>query len=348
MALLELRNITAGYGDNMILKNFNFQVEKGELVSLLGPSGCGKTTTLRLVQGFLNSRDGQFIFDGEDYTKVPVHKRNFGYVFQNYALFPHLSIFDNVAFGLKLRKMDNSEINKRVMEMLEVVDLKGFEKRFPDELSGGQKQRVALARALVIRPGLLLFDEPLSNLDAKLRVKMRVEIRKIQQRLGITAIYVTHDQEECFSISDKVAVMNGGIIEQLDNPVNIYNNPLTEFTAKFVGFENFIDLKLINEEDGQGVYKAKDDTVFKASYTKGLDVKGTIRPEDIMIERFNGENLENTLEGIVGISTFLGKQIQYIVSTKLGDFIVNTSFENNFKNGEKVNIKFNKDKLILV
>ncbi|WP_097028315.1 ABC transporter ATP-binding protein [Clostridium peptidivorans] len=348
MALLELRNITAGYGDNMILKNFNFQVEKGELVSLLGPSGCGKTTTLRLVQGFLNSKEGQFIFDGEDYTKVPVHKRNFGYVFQNYALFPHLSIFDNVAFGLKLRKMDNSEINKRVMEMLEVVDLKGFEKRFPDELSGGQKQRVALARALVIRPGLLLFDEPLSNLDAKLRVKMRVEIRKIQQRLGITAIYVTHDQEECFSISDKVAVMNGGIIEQLDNPVNIYNNPLTEFTAKFVGFENFIDLKLINKEDGQGVYKAKDDTVFKTNYTKGLDVKGTIRPEDIIIERFNGENLENTLEGIVGISTFLGKQIQYIVSTKLGDFIVNTSFENNFKNGEKVNIKFNKDKLILV
>lgn len=348
MALLELKNITAGYGDNMILKNFNFQVEKGELVSLLGPSGCGKTTTLRLVQGFLNSREGQFIFDGEDYTKVPVHKRNFGYVFQNYALFPHLSIFDNVAFGLKLRKVDNSEINKRVMEMLEVVDLKGFEKRFPDELSGGQKQRVALARALVIRPGLLLFDEPLSNLDAKLRVKMRVEIRKIQQRLGITAIYVTHDQEECFSISDKVAVMNGGIIEQLDNPVNIYNNPLTEFTAKFVGFENFIDLKLINEENGQGVYKAKNSAIFYTSYTKGADVKGTIRPEDIEIQRFDGRNSENTLEGIVGISTFLGKQIQYIVSTKLGDFIVNTSFENNFKNGEKVNIKFNKDKLILV
>lgn len=348
MALLELRNITAGYGDNMILKNFNFQVEKGELVSLLGPSGCGKTTTLRLVQGFLNSREGQFIFDGEDYTKVPVHKRNFGYVFQNYALFPHLSIFDNVAFGLKLRKMDNSEINKRVMEMLEVVDLKGFEKRFPDELSGGQKQRVALARALVIRPGLLLFDEPLSNLDAKLRVKMRVEIRKIQQRLGITAIYVTHDQEECFSISDKVAVMNGGIIEQLDNPVNIYNNPLTEFTAKFVGFENFIDLQLINEEDGHGVYKAKNSNIFYTNYTKGSDVKGTIRPEDIIIERFDGRNSENTLEGIVGISTFLGKQIQYIVSTKLGDFIVNTSFENDFKNGEKVNIKFNKDKLILV
>ncbi|WP_186430601.1 ABC transporter ATP-binding protein [Clostridium sp. BSD9I1] len=348
MALLELRNITAGYGDNMILKNFNFQVEKGELVSLLGPSGCGKTTTLRLVQGFLNSTEGQFIFDGEDYTKVPVHKRNFGYVFQNYALFPHLSIFDNVAFGLKLRKVDNLEINKRVMEMLEVVDLKGFEKRFPDELSGGQKQRVALARALVIRPGLLLFDEPLSNLDAKLRVKMRVEIRKIQQRLGITAIYVTHDQEECFSISDKVAVMNGGIIEQLDNPINIYNNPLTEFTAKFVGFENFIDLNLISEENGQGVYKAKNSGIFYTSYVKGSDVKGTIRPEDIEIQRFDGRNSENTLEGIVGISTFLGKQIQYIVSTKLGDYIVNTSFENNFKNGEKVNIKFNKDKLILV
>ena len=182
MALLELQNITAGYDKNVILKDLDFQVEKGELVSLLGSSGCGKTTTLRLIAGFSTPMDGKFIFDGKDYTQVPLNKRNFGFVFQSYALFPHMTVFDNVAFGLKMRKVPQDQMKKEVMEMLETVDLAGFENRFPKEMSGGQRQRVALARALVIKPDLLLLDEPLSNLDAKLRVKMRVEIRRLQQK----------------------------------------------------------------------------------------------------------------------------------------------------------------------
>ena len=243
MSLLELRNITAGYGKNIILKDLNLNVEKGELVSLLGSSGCGKTTTLRLIGGFSEPMQGDILFDGKDYTHVPLHKRNFGFVFQSYALFPHMNIFENVAFGLRRRNLPEAEIQERVMKMLHTVDLDGFEKRLPKEMSGGQRQRVALARAMVIEPDLMLFDEPLSNLDAKLRVQMRVEIRKLQQELGFTAIYVTHDQEECFAISDKVAIMNHGVIEQLDRPEEIYTHPKTEFIAHFVGFENFIDLK---------------------------------------------------------------------------------------------------------
>jgi putative spermidine/putrescine transport system ATP-binding protein len=190
MALLELKKITAGYGSNIILKDLDLEIEKGDLVSLLGSSGCGKTTTLRLIAGFSEPMSGQVIFNGKDYTNVPLHQRNFGFVFQSYALFPHMTIFDNVAFGLKMRKVPLDETAVRVKETLKLVDLEGFEERFPREMSGGQRQRVALARALVIKPDLLLMDEPLSNLDAKLRVRMRVEIRRLQQEFGITTIYV--------------------------------------------------------------------------------------------------------------------------------------------------------------
>ena len=240
MALFTLENVSVAYEKKNILEDFNLSIEKGQLVSLLGPSGCGKTTTLRLIAGFLEASEGKFIFQDKDYTKVPVNKRNFGFVFQNYALFPHLSIFDNIAFGLRLRKVSKKEIEKRVQNMLEIVNLRGFEHRFPGELSGGQRQRVAIARALVIEPDILLFDEPLSNLDANLRVNMRVEIRRIQQELGITTVYVSHDQEECFSISDQVAIMNKGVIEQLSDPATIYKYPETKFVADFIGFKNFI------------------------------------------------------------------------------------------------------------
>lgn len=352
MSLIKLDQVTVAYGKNVILKDLNLTIEEGELVSLLGPSGCGKTTTLRLIAGFLEAEKGKFIFDGKDYSNIPVHKRNFGFVFQSYALFPHLNIFDNVAFGLKLRKLDKDEINKRVMNMLEIVDLKGYEKRFPDELSGGQRQRVALARALVIEPDLLLLDEPLSNLDAKLRVKMRVEIRKIQQELGITTVYVTHDQEECFSISDKVAIMNKGIIEQMDEPSKIYKYPSTEFVAKFVGFENFIEIENILGVDNGWVFETLNGFKFMVNHNKVYEniepSMGAIRPDDIKIFNLHEEIKDNTLKGKIIVRTFLGRDYQYEIATELGNFLVNYDALEIFSVGQEVNLHFPADKIILV
>lgn len=345
MSLLELQNITAGYDKNVILKDLDFRVEKGELVSLLGSSGCGKTTTLRLIAGFSSPMAGKFIFDGKDYTQVPLNKRNFGFVFQSYALFPHMTVFDNVAFGLKMRNMPKDQIRKEVMDMLETVDLGGFENRFPKEMSGGQRQRVALARALVIKPDLLLLDEPLSNLDAKLRVKMRVEIRRLQQKFGFTAIYVTHDQEECFAISDKVAIMNHGVIEQMDSPSVIYNHPKTEFIAHFVGFENFLDLK---KTEDAGIYLADDGSRIQVTgKAAGESHRACIRPEDILIVP-NGMEAVNPLAGEVTVSTFLGKRNQYNVRTAVGEFEVSTDQESVYKAGDRVTLSLAPAKIILL
>jgi len=345
MALLELSGITAGYDKNIILKDFNLSVEKGEFVSLLGSSGCGKTTCLRLIAGFSEPMAGTMTFDGKDYTHVPLHKRNFGFVFQSYALFPHLTVFDNVAFGLKMRKMDKETIKKEVMHILEVVDLAGFENRFPREMSGGQRQRVALARALVIKPDLLMFDEPLSNLDAKLRVKMRVEIRRLQQELGFTAIYVTHDQEECFAISDKVAIMNKGVIEQMDTPSMIYNNPKTEFIARFVGFENFFDL----ERMGECQFKTKNGAVITttADHAASATLKGCIRPGDVTVASVDAE-LPNALVGRVQVSTFLGQHNQLNVLTDIGEFVVSCDQNQVFPVGESVKLSLAANKIILI
>lgn len=352
MSLLTLNNIKVAYDSNVILKNLNLSVEKGELVSLLGPSGCGKTTTLRTIAGFNDIKEGNFIFNDKDYTKIPVHKRNFGFVFQSYALFPHLSVFDNVAFGLKIRKVNKDEITKRVNEIIDVVGLKDLARRLPKELSGGQRQRVALARSLVIKPDLLLFDEPLSNLDAKLRVTMRVEIRRIQQELGITSIYVTHDQEECFSISDKVAVMNRGVIEQLDSPQNIYKNPSTEFVARFVGYENFIELNIKAEEADKKIFESKSGNSFEVendSIKKDIkNYKGAIRPEDIEIIAKGDERNTNVLSGTVKISTFLGKEYQYMVDTEEGTMLVNDSTDKRYENGEEIKMYFSKERIVLV
>ena len=345
MAFFNLQDINVSYDKkNNILEGLNLEIEKGELVSLLGPSGCGKTTTLRVVAGFIEPTHGQFILDDTDMTKVPVHKRNFGLVFQSYALFPHLSVFDNVAFGLKLQKVSKEEIKKRVENILEVCDLKGFEKRFPKQLSGGQRHRVALARALVVEPKLLLLDEPLSNLDAKLRINMRVEIKRLQRKLGITTIFVTHDQEECFSISDKVAVMNGGVIEQYDTPENIYRTPKTEFVARFIGFENFIDLK---RKDAH-TYIASDGSEFVVDNgCDKEDPKGTIRPEDIQIVS-SQDNVENKITGKVIVRTFLGKSYQYELDTPLGVIVVNGSSDHVLQAQDTVCVSLPKGKIVLV
>ena len=347
MAFMTLKDIDVFYDKNkQVLKGLNLEVEEGELVSLLGPSGCGKTTTLRVVAGFIEPQSGIFSLDGADLTKVPVHKRNFGIVFQSYALFPHLSVYDNVAFGLKIRKLDKAEMDRKVKDILEVCGLTEFADRFPQQMSGGQRQRVALARALVIEPKLLLLDEPLSNLDAKLRINMRMEIKRIQKQLGITTLFVTHDQEECFSISDKVAVMNRGVIEQYDTPEHIYSRPKTEFVARFIGFENFLTL-----HKGRDVYRTDSGEAFTVKTADGVvpseeTVTGTIRPEDILVD-FEGRT-GNVLTGTVGVRTFLGKSYQYEVHTEAGKFLVNRNADESYEEGQMIRLYLPEEKLILV
>mgnify|MGYP001026954105 CR=1 FL=1 len=344
MAFMTLNQIDVSYDKKkQILKGLDLKVEKGELVSLLGPSGCGKSTTLRVVAGFIDPQGGTFTLDGEDMTRVAVHKRNFGLVFQSYALFPHLSVYDNVAFGLRTRKMDKETIDKKVKDILEVCGLTELAQRFPKQMSGGQRQRVALARALVIEPKLLLLDEPLSNLDAKLRLSMRVEIKRLQKKLGITTLFVTHDQEECFSISDKVAVMNNGVIEQFDTPENIYRRPATEFVARFIGFENFLEM----ERDGVHVYRVPDGSRFEVDMDCEEEAfAGTIRPDDICLAE-QGQQ-ENVLTGAVGVRTFLGKSYQYEVNTAAGGLKGNMDTSNLFREGQEIRLYLPKDKLVLV
>lgn len=343
MGFIDIKDINVSYDKKTnILEKFNLSIKKGELVSLLGPSGCGKTTTLRVIAGFIEPNAGDLIVGEKNITKVKVHKRNFGLVFQSYALFPHLTVFENIAFGLKMKKCGKDEIEKKVNEVLETVDMAPFAKRYPQDLSGGQRQRVAIARAIVVEPEVLLLDEPLSNLDAKLRVKMRVEIRKIQQKLGITTVFVTHDQEECFSISDKVAIMNKGIVEQYDSPEDIYSNPATEFVARFVGFENFIKVN----KTSQGEYEADGNIKFKISneISKKTDLIATIRPEDIEIA-----NKEiNTVKGIVEVRTFLGKSYQYSIATSVGTIVVTDSGDKVYSKGDEMNLYFPENKIILV
>ena len=346
MSFVNLTGICVSYdGKTNVLDQLNIAMEKGELVSLLGPSGCGKTTTLRVIAGLIDTVGGKLMVDGRDMTKIPVHKRNFGMVFQSYALFPHLTVFENVAFGLKLRKLDKSTIEARIKEVLEITDLTPYGNRYPKQLSGGQRQRVALSRALVIQPKLLLLDEPLSNLDAKLRVNMRTEIKSIQKKLGITTVFVTHDQEECFSISDKVAVMNGGEIEQYDTPENIYNRPRTEFVARFIGFENFIPLTKTSDNH----YLAENGNAFQV--VKQGDEEGTlatIRPSDIKITPTNGESRNNEIQGQVLVRTFLGNSYQYDVETSLGKMVATGPCDKVHQSGEKVTLYLPEQKIVLV
>ncbi|MEH6907648.1 ABC transporter ATP-binding protein [Neobacillus drentensis] len=241
MAEVVLNHVKKKFGGSLAVKDMDIKIEKGELVSFLGPSGCGKSTTLRMVAGFLQPDEGQIFIGGKDVTRIPANKRDTALVFQNYALFPHMTIFDNVAFGLKMRKLSKDEISTRVNEALEMVHLEKFSDRYPRQLSGGQQQRVALARAIVVKPRLLLLDEPLSNLDAKLRIAMRNQIRELQQKLDLTAIFVTHDQEEALVLSDRIVVLEQGSIRQIGNPQEVFDTPKTHFVADFVGIRNFFD-----------------------------------------------------------------------------------------------------------
>jgi putative spermidine/putrescine transport system ATP-binding protein len=345
MSYAELENIRVSYdGKTNILTDLNLSIERGELVSLLGSSGCGKTTTLRVIAGFIEPRGGRFLLDGKDLTRRPVHKRNFGLVFQSYALFPHLTVFENVSFGLKLRKIASGAIKRRVEKILEITDLAALARRYPKQMSGGQRQRVALARALVIEPELLLLDEPLSNLDAKLRLSMRVEIKALQKKLGITTLFVTHDQEECFSISDRVAIMNKGVIEQFDTPEVIYSRPSNKFVAHFVGFTNFFSL----EKTGDGQYRTGGGIpiTVDAGETGASGCVAAIRPDDILLFPARPDE-ENIIPCTVDVRTFLGKSYQYKLKIPGGELVATVPRDMVFQNGDQIFASLRPSKIVV-
>ncbi|MEN3151171.1 ABC transporter ATP-binding protein [Neorhizobium sp. IRAMC:178] len=319
---LTIENLSAHYGTTQVLKDLSISVAAGELVSLLGSSGCGKTTTLRLVAGFLQPTGGRIRLGDRDLTTLPAHSRDIGLVFQNYALFPHLTVLENVAFGLKQRGLAKPDRTKRAAAMLDRVGLAPLADRLPAALSGGQKQRVALARALVIEPPLLMFDEPLSNLDAKLRIDMRVEIRQLQRANGTTSLYVTHDQEEAFSISDRVAIMNAGRILQLDTPEVLYQKPASAFVARFVGFENLIPMKVVERQAAIVTAEAAGGTRLHLSQ----DLFGPIKDDFILACRADGLAVRREGEGIpavLGTRTYLGRAYQYKCETAAGEITAN-------------------------
>lgn len=285
-ASISLENLSKHFGDVKAVDNVNLKVEAGTIVCLLGPSGCGKTTTLRMIAGFEDPTSGRVLIGDDDITKVPPYARPTAMVFQSYALFPHMSIYDNVAYGLRAQRVPKSEIGGRVRETIELMELQGHEKKSPPQLSGGQQQRVALARALVIRPKVLLFDEPLSNLDALLRVRMRGEIRALQNRLGITSVYVTHDQEEAFSIADQVAIMNRGKLIQLGTPRQLYREPADRFVAEFVGLSNIIPVEVLESNANGATVRALGEIVRSRRPPLNPDgqVHIVLRPEALDID----------------------------------------------------------------
>ncbi len=279
--VIRLENVTKSFDNEKVLDSVNLSIKKNEFFTLLGPSGCGKTTMLRIIGGFETADDGNVFFDGVNINDLPPNKRNLNTVFQKYALFPHMNVYENVAFGLKIKKMPKDEIDAKVKEMLALVNLKGFEKRSVVSLSGGQQQRVAIARALVNEPEVLLLDEPLGALDLKLRKSMQTELKKIQQRLGITFIYVTHDQEEALTMSDTIVVMKNGVIQQMGTPVDIYNEPTNAFVADFIGESNIIDG--VMKEDFLVKFADRDFKCVDKGFEKNESVDVVIRPEDIKI-----------------------------------------------------------------
>jgi len=308
--LIELINVHKNFGDTKILDNINMYILKNEFLTLLGPSGCGKTTTLRIIGGFEFPSSGDLLFEGKSLLETPPHKRKVNTVFQKYALFPHMNVFDNIAFGLKIKKMEKSEIENKVKNILNLVNLTGYEKRSITSLSGGQQQRIAIARALVNEPDVLLLDEPLGALDLKLRKDMQIELKNMQQKLGITFIYVTHDQEEALTMSDTIAVMNNGIIQQIGSPTDIYNEPKNAFVADFIGESNIIDGIMLEDFVVQ-ILDVKFKCVDKG-FAEKEEISAVIRPEDIVIT----PESESFLNGFVKNVTFKGVHYEMLVDAK--------------------------------
>ena len=345
--LIRLRNICMAFDDEPVLNNINLYINDKEFLTLLGPSGCGKTTTLRMIGGFATPTSGDVLFDGVRINDVPPHQRQINTVFQKYALFPHLNVFENIAFGLRMQrrpdpadprkktKIPEEEIRERVMEMLEIISLKGFENRRPDALSGGQQQRVAIARALVNKPKVLLLDEPLGALDLKLRKDMQIELKRIQQQVGITFIYVTHDQEEALTMSDTIVVMDKGSIQQIGTPEDIYNEPKNAFVADFIGESNIIDGVMVQDQLVQ-MY-GRQFPCLDGGFAPNEAVDVVIRPEDIDIVPVEQGQLTGTVTSV----TFKGMQYDIIVDFKGFKWLIQTT--DHSPEGAHIGIKIDPD-----
>jgi len=350
---LTLENITKVFpsrgnvGEVVAVQDVNLEIQEGELITLLGPSGCGKTTTLRMVAGFEFPSAGRIVLDGQEINSLPPHKRDMSMVFQSYALFPHLTVFENVAYGLNVQRLNKKTIAERVGRVLDLVHLQGYGDRAPGQLSGGQQQRVALARALVMEPKVLLMDEPLSNLDAKLREEMRTEIRRIQRELNITSVYVTHDQIEAMTLSDRIVIMNEGLIEQVGTPVEIYRFPNSRFVANFIGRANFLDGTVLAQQDSKVTIKSLGETVnlsnVKHQFREGESATLIVRPEMIQIRKNGG-----LYQGTIRQAVYLGDMIEYTVDVG-GVAILGTETDPHvtelFPEGERVTLDFAQDRI---
>lgn len=337
---ISIRNAIKRYGENTIIPDLSIEIEDKEFFTLLGPSGCGKTTLLRMIAGFNTIEGGDFYFDETRINEMDVSKRNIGMVFQNYAIFPHYTVQQNVEFGLKNRKLPKEEIQRSAKEFLELMQIGEYKDRMPERLSGGQQQRVALARALVIKPDVLLMDEPLSNLDAKLRLEMRQAIRDLQKEVGITTVYVTHDQEEAMAISDRIAVMKDGIIQHVGTPQAIYHRPANIFVATFIGRTNLVDANIIKASLS---IEGRDYSVDVAAGEEG-DVILSIRPEDFSMSKTDNGGIES----IISDSIFLGLNTHYIVKLPSGkdvEIIHESIMDSDFKAGDKVYLDLKIEKI---
>jgi len=346
MGQITIKNAKKAYGETVIIEDLSVIIPDGSFFTLLGPSGCGKTTLLRMIAGFNTIEGGDFYFDDIRINDKEPSRRNIGMVFQNYAIFPHLTVKQNVEFGLKQRRLSKSEINSRVDEYLKLIQIDQFRDRKPDKLSGGQQQRVALARALVIKPDVLLMDEPLSNLDAKLRIEMRRAIREIQKEVGITTVYVTHDQEEAMAISDQIAVMNFGEILQIGPPKQLYHRPATEFVAVFIGRTNIQEAKLV-KQDG------KTAIAFNNGYTLPFEALDHLEPQDVRVsirpeEYVRTTNTEDSIRAKIIDSIYLGLNTEYVMELDSGEKVQITEESNyveTLKAGDEVRLSINKQKI---
>lgn len=347
---LELNGIQKKFGSNVVVENFNLKVEQGECVSFLGPSGCGKTTTLNMIAGFLEPDQGELIIKGKKMNGVPSNKRELGMVFQTYSLFPHMNVFENVAYGLKLRKTPKPQIQERVQKVLELVKLPHVSDRYPKQLSGGQRQRIAIARALVTEPSLLLLDEPLSNLDAKLREELREELKRLQQEIGVTTVFVTHDQEEAMYLSNRIVVLDHGKVEQIGSPWDIYNLPASEFVHTFIGKSNRMTGTVVSASETEGIVLRTDDglqlrAAFKGQTFKSGDaVSIYVRPEKITFAAAGAQaNDRNEAQGRIGQLSFLGSYAESEV--QLGSSVINVRMPSDSQDriwtaGETVNLQW--------